>query len=282
MFLLLFIGNKLGLYWIKGYNGDVSAVGADQNTAVSQRGALNGQRRSCGGFIFFFCKATIWNKGRNVAEKSKGFIWVFHQSFCLVELRMQINSAKMTSIPLKTKYETFSGPPTLKSLIFLGGGIKNTQTGGKKALNKIRRPALRGRICQEVLAACLLSSAIFIAKSKCWRHPMWKRRGPGCPGLSQVAAIVFSVGGHKKKRLGSFYTNQNPRGKKKNTKQQQQKKKRSQCKSRDFFPASFPPPHPAIRAIMHTHCHKSNALSWSVGAEYIKRVCRICIQTYLF
>lgn len=56
---------------------------------------------------------------------------------------------------------------------------------------------LQIRICQEVLAACLLSSAIFIAKSECWRHPMWKRRGPGCPGLSQVAAIVFSVGGMK-------------------------------------------------------------------------------------
>lgn len=158
------------------------------------------------------------------------------------------------------------------------GNQKHTNRKKPSTLNKIRRPALRGRICQEVLAACLLSSAIFIAKSKCWRHPMWKRRGPGCPGLSPVAAIVFSVGGHKK--LGSFYTNQNPRGKKQNS--NNKKKKKSQCKSRDSFPASFPQPHPAIRAIMHTDCHKSNALSWSVGAEYIKRVCCICIQTYLF
>lgn len=77
---------------------------------------------------------------------------------------------------------------------------------------------------------------------------------------------LFSMSGAWK--LGSFYTNQNP------------------WKGLSINPetssSSSSLPHPPIFTIMHTHCHKSNALSWSVGAEYIKRVCRICIQTYLF
>lgn len=79
---------------------------------------------------------------------------------------------------------------------------------------------------------------------------------------------LFSMSGAWK--LGSFYNNQNP-------------PKVSVQIPRPLLLSSPPtPPHPTIFTIMHMHCHKSNALSWSVGAKYIKRARRICIQTYLF